>query len=339
MQQIAEKANVSRMAVSLALRGSPKVSQKTTKRIRAIAEELGYRPNPLVSALMTQLRLARPSPRTTTIAYVTAFPTRDGWKKSAQLQQYFEGAQRRSQALGYELEEWWLREAGMTQHRVGEILYARGIHGVLVAPLPAADTPVHFDWSKFSAATIGYSFAEAAIHRASNDPFHSVRLALRELMQLGYRRIGLALTREEDAQVEHRWSAGVLVHQAEMAAEHRVPILLSEGALAGPFVEWFRKHRPDAVLSHSSECVAMLAAIGIRVPKDAGFAQLALSMNDTDVAGVDEKYPLVGAAAIDLVDTQLRRNELGVPHDRRTVLIGGTWVHGSTLRQQTKKRK
>ncbi len=327
------------MAVSLALRGSPKVSAKTTAKIRRIAEELGYRPNPLVSALMTQLRLGRSSQRPTTIAYVTAFPTRDGLRRSAQLVEYFEGARRRCETLGYDLEEWWLREPGMTQQRVGEILFTRGIHGLLVAPLPATGAPVQFDWPKFSGATIGYSFVEAAIHRASSDPYTSTLLALQELTRLGYRRIGLALTHEEDAQGERRWSAGMLVHQAGIAPERRVPLLLAGEAFAEEFVAWFRAHRPDAVLGLSSECMAPLAGSGIRVPRDAGFANLALTSTDRDVAGVDENYPLVGAAAIDLVDVQLRRNELGLPPDRKTVLVASRWVSGATLREQTKRRK
>ncbi len=339
MQQIADKAEVSRMAVSLALRGSRKVSAKTTAKIRSIAEELGYRPNPLVSALMTQLRLARPTQKRTTIAYATAFPTKDGWRRSGQLLQFHEGVRQRGEALGYEVEEWWLREPGMTQQRIGEILFTRGIHGLLVAPLPARGTAVQLDWSKFSGATIGHSFTGAALHRASSDQYRAILLALREIARLGYRRIGLALTREEDADVERRWSAGMLVHQSEIAPEDRVPMLLEEGALAGSFIPWFRAHRPDVVLSLSSECVALLAGIGVCVPKDAGFASLGLLPADTGVAGVDQNFPLVGAAALDLVDVQLRRNELGLPDVPKTVLVPGRWVPGGTLRKAPARRR
>jgi LacI family transcriptional regulator len=339
MQKIAEKAGVSRMAVSLALRGSRKISITTTEKIRRIADDLGYRPNPMVSALMTQLRLARPSQRPTTIAYVTAFPTRDGWRRSGSFVRCFEGARRRAESLGYDLEEWWLREPGMTQQRVGEILFTRGIHGVLIAPLPAEAVPVELDWPKFSGATIGYSFEEAALHRASSDQFSSMLMALREIAALGYRRIGLAITREEDAHVGRRWSAGMLVYQSEIAAEDRVPMLRTEGPLAGPFAEWFRAHQPDAVLGLSAEGVALLAGIGVRVPKDAGFASLGLTPADRDVAGVDQNDPLVGSAAIDLVDAQLRRNELGVPGDPKTVLVAGRWVGGATLRELASRRR
>lgn len=338
MQQIAEKAGVSRMAVSLALRGSRKVSKKTTERIREIAKELGYRPNPLVSALMTQLRMSRPAQRPATVAYLTAFAVKDAWRRSPLLIQYFEGARHRCETLGYQLEEWWLREPGMTQQRIGEILYTRGIHGVVVAPLPPGGIPVQLDWAKLSGAAIGYSFQDATLHRASSDPFHSTLLALRTLSALGYRRIGLALTAEEDAHVERLWSGGMLMHHSEIAPENRVPILRSEGALAGDFAEWFRAHRPEAVLGLSGECLALLAGIGVRVPRDVGFANLGLTPADTDMAGVDQNLPLVGAAAVDLVDTQLRRNELGVPQDPKTVLVAGRWVAGPTLREQAKQR-
>ena len=66
MQQIADLVGCSRMAVSLALRNSPKISTVTIARIRKVAEEVGYRPNPMVSALMTQLRHGRTVKRPTT---------------------------------------------------------------------------------------------------------------------------------------------------------------------------------------------------------------------------------------------------------------------------------
>lgn len=45
MDDIAARAGVSRGAVSLALRGSPKISVKTTEHILNVANEMGYRPN------------------------------------------------------------------------------------------------------------------------------------------------------------------------------------------------------------------------------------------------------------------------------------------------------
>lgn len=331
MQMIADKAGVSRMAVSLALRNSPKISPATRERIREIAEELGYRPNPLVSALMTQLRDVRRVPKQTTLAYITAYPTPDGWRRPGPFVEFFEGAKARAEALGYTLEEWWAARPGMTLDRLSDILFNRNIHGLLVAPLPAGGSTLRLDWPRFAAATIGFSLVEPAIPRASNDQYQSITVALHELAQLGYKRIGLAITDEEDVRVQRKWSAGFLVYQQGIAVKQRVPSLRSDAGYAA-FSEWFRKHRPDAVLSQDSRCVEYLARLGCDVPGDVGFAHLALTDSDTGLAGIHQNGRIVGASTIDLVDAQLRRNERGVPPSSKTVLVQGRWVSGPTVR-------
>ena len=332
MQMIADRAGVSRMAVSLALRNSPKISPATRERIRDIAEELGYRPNPLVSALMTQLREVRRVPRPTTLAYVTAYPTADGWRRPGPFVEFFEGAKARAEALGYTLEEWWAARPGMSEQRLSDILYNRNIHGLLVAPLPAGGTTLGMEWPRFAAATIGFSLVDPAIPRASNDQYHSITLALQELTRLGYRRIGMAITDEEDVRVQRKWSAGFLVYQQGIAAKQRVPSLREDEGFAAAFTEWFRKHKPDAVLSQDPRCIEYLSRIGVEVPKDVGFAHLALTDADTGLAGIHQNGRLVGASMIDLVDAQLRRNERGVPASPKTVLVQGRWVSGPTVR-------
>lgn len=49
--QIAEKLGISRQLVTFALAGYPQVSKESGERIRAAAEEMGYRPNPHARAL------------------------------------------------------------------------------------------------------------------------------------------------------------------------------------------------------------------------------------------------------------------------------------------------
>lgn len=335
MQMIADRANVSRMAVSLALRNSPKISAATRKRIHDIAEELGYRPNPLVSALMTQLRDVRRAPQQTTLAYLTAHPTADGWRRPGPFVEFFEGAKSRAEALGYTLEEWWAAQPGMSLQRLSEILYNRNIHGLLVAPLPAGGGTLEVDWTRFAAATIGFSLAEPQIPRASNDQYQSITVALQELTRLGYRRIGLAITDDEDMRVQRKWSAGFLVYQQDIPAKQRVPSLRSAGSFPAAFVEWFRKHEPDAILSQEPQCIEYLSRLGCEVPRDCGFAHLALTDGDTRLAGIHQNGRIVGASMIDLVDGQLRRNERGVPSASKIVLVQGRWVPGPTVRDMS----
>lgn len=53
LKQVAERAHVSRAAASFALAGRPGVSEATRARVRAVAEELGYRPNRTARSLRT----------------------------------------------------------------------------------------------------------------------------------------------------------------------------------------------------------------------------------------------------------------------------------------------
>lgn len=56
----AKFAKVSRTTVSLALRNSPRISARMRTRVQALARELGYRQNPLVTAHMAYVRSLHP---------------------------------------------------------------------------------------------------------------------------------------------------------------------------------------------------------------------------------------------------------------------------------------
>src|SRR5262245_11457734 len=193
LKGIAARAGVSAMTVSLALRNHPKIPASTRERIQTIARELGYRPNPMVHALMAEVRARRPMRSATTLAFVTAFPTRDGWRRGSYIYvEYHAGAVERARQLGYAIEEVWAKEPGMTGRRLTQVLETRSIRGLLIAPLPQSRGHLSLDWSKFAAATFGSSLYKPELHRATVDHFGAITMALRKLRKLGYRRIGMA---------------------------------------------------------------------------------------------------------------------------------------------------
>src|SRR4051812_49196466 len=118
VRDIAEKAGVSAMTVSRALRKHPNISPATRAKVEKIAAQLGYRPNPLVSALMSYRRAVKPIRLHTTWGFVTNFPTRDGWKKLRMYEEFSQGASASADQHGYQLEEFWLREPGMSTQRL-----------------------------------------------------------------------------------------------------------------------------------------------------------------------------------------------------------------------------
>src|SRR5258708_37849280 len=82
LRTIARKAGVSHTAVSLALRNDPSVSVATRTRIQKLANDLGYKPNALVSALMRQVHSKSRIVAQETIAYLSADHTADRWKRT-----------------------------------------------------------------------------------------------------------------------------------------------------------------------------------------------------------------------------------------------------------------
>ncbi|MDQ8207924.1 LacI family DNA-binding transcriptional regulator [Coraliomargarita sp. SDUM461003] len=109
LKQIAEKAGVSRMTVSCALRNSPRVKAETAARIQAIADELGYAPDPRFAEHMARVRETKQK-ALLPIAWINANAKQKAFREYEWLQPYFEGAQERCEELGYRLEEFWLRE-------------------------------------------------------------------------------------------------------------------------------------------------------------------------------------------------------------------------------------
>jgi LacI family transcriptional regulator len=147
----------------------------------------------------------------------------------------------------------------------------------------------------------------------------------------------MAITEEQDARVQRKWSAGLLVYQQGIPEEQRVPPLLTDVSFPQRFTKWFETHRPDVVVSQDHNCIEYLGRLRLRVPDDVGFAHLSLTDTDTGLAGINQNGRIVGASAIDLIDGQLRRNERGLSTTPKTVLIQGRWIPGPTVRDLSRK--
>src|SRR5688572_2881358 len=333
LKEVAQAAGVSIMTASRALRNQANVTTTTRERVQKSARELGYRPNPLVSALMSYRRASRVIQDTLTIGFVTNFPRRDGWRKLKINQDFFDGAAQACMRHGYKLEEFWLREPDMTARRLSSILYSRNVNGLLVAPLPVALGHMRLEWPNFSAVALGYSLAWPRLHRAVNHQFRSIRTALRRLRKLGYHKIGLALRSSIDERVEHHYTGAFLVDQQRIPAAYRIPLhlVLDREWTEKSFQKWFTKYRPEVVVSHHEEVLEWLARMKVHVPHDCGFIHLNLPDDSGELAGIYQNGPEVGAAAADFLVAMLQRNESGIPELAHTILVEGTWIDGKTL--------
>jgi LacI family transcriptional regulator len=273
-----------------------------------------------------------------TLAWVTNFPTRSGWRAEEIYWEYYLGARARAQQLGFLLQEFWLREEGMTPARASQILVARGIDGLVIAPQPTPAESLDLEWGRFSAVVIGYSLAAPSLHMICPNQYRSMKLAMEQLLARGYRRIGLTMLRASDERVDHNWLAGYLVVQERLAVRDRVPAQFLARWSESEFAAWLQRHRPDAVISKCAEALPALRRLGYRLPQDLGAAFITRVAPGREASGVNERPLEVGAAAVDYVAGMLHQFERGVPPLPRRLLIDGVWIEGRTVRARAGER-
>lgn len=330
MKEVAAAAGVSAATVSRSLGMDPQIPAETRTRIQKIATKLGYRPDPLLSAFARRRRGKSTGSEVTTLAYVTNFPTSDEWRTNPFYSPMFEGANDHALRNGYKLEHFWLREPGMTGERLSRILYSRGIAGIFIAPTPVARSRLNLDWPRFSCVTIGYSLLRPDLHRVTPHHFHALLNADRKLRRLGYTRIGFCIYEGTSGRVDDLWLAGALLTQRRHPDSPLKVFLFTDDTL-NRIANWALSERLEVVLSDNSQALEELRRAGIRAPGDIDFATLNWVKSETEIAGINQRPAAIGAAAVDLIVAQIRRNERGIPEIPVTSMVEGAWVNGPSL--------
>ncbi len=335
MRDIARHAGVSVATVSKCLSGKRDVSAATRCRVLAACRQLGYRTNPLVAALMRTRRRHTAPTDTLTLVFVTAFPTEDGWRchPSPIFRQMFAGAEARAQERNYRLEHFWLFRDGMSNARFSQMLAARGIRGLLVAPVPDTHTAIELDWAAFSTVVLGLTPTTRTFHRVATDYYQSMLLAMEECLKLGYRRPGLAARAETIKRLGFRWEGAYLVACDRFAVKRPPPPLFVDEWTSQAVERWLERERPDVVIGPVlGKLEAIIRASGRRVPVDLGLVGLLVPQAGDRLSGILQDGEVIGAVAIDQLISAVERNETGLPEHPITHTTLGRWNPGQTIR-------
>lgn len=329
LRDIAAQARVSHTTVSLALRNDPRILPGTRKKIARIAATLGYQRNAILGDLMGYLRTLKTQPTRSTLGFITAWPTRDGWRQAANHRRFFAGAQARARELGYALDEFWLREKSMTPARMTGILRARGIKGLVLHSLPESNGRLDLHWEHFACVTKGLTVAVPAMHRVVSSHYDDMQLVLGKLKQKGYQRLGLVLGQAHDVRVGRAWLASYCLHENEIAPRTRIPALLYPKPDPALFARWLQEHQPEVILCADQLVPQWLAELGPAIRRKVGLVHLDWSPEYAPLAGIDSDSEVLGTAAIDLLVGQLHAHEYGIPRREKVVEVMGRWVPGA----------
>ena len=335
MSDIAKKAGVSKNTVSLAMRNDPQIPPSTRDRIKAIAQELGYQTNPTVAHLMAQMR--RSPGIKASLAILNANLDAKAFSRHPTVPTYVEGCRRRAAQLGYSLDEFWLNDPSLDGDRLVKILRARGIRGAVIVGLmnenrlPEKFLPV---WQQYPCVVTGVRTRNPALSFAATDQHILALRAFENALRLGYKRPALVLDHVIDRLVEGRFTAGVLIAQQKLAQKQRLkPFYMVTEARENPdlFRRWFKKEKPDAILTLYNVVKEWVEQMGLKIPRDLGLIQLEWRKDNPSWAGMDQHNDITGEAAVEMAIAMIHNNQKGVPNFPRATLIGSTWVDGATV--------
>ncbi|MDF7809218.1 LacI family DNA-binding transcriptional regulator [Pontiellaceae bacterium B12219] len=330
---IAGALGVSKMTVSYSLRNDPRISEATRIRVQQKAEEMGYTPDPMLSALSNYRHTSQEKKRSAVLAWLNFHRQPEKQREWEVFNLYWKGAEAAARKLGFELEEFRLKDLSL--HRMQSIFKARGIRGLLLTPTPADEEPgaaelAAFPWKEYSIVRFGESLRSLKVNFVSSAQVNNTILAFEQIQQKGYQRIGFV----GHYQRHRLFSSGYLWAQQALPQTRQLnPLFLSSHETFQPLEplrHWLEKQKPDAIICSALGIFQSLEKLGYNIPQDLGLASLSRHDNPIN-AGIDQIPEEIGRTAVLSLVSQLSENRYGIPDVPRQILVEGRWADGSML--------
>lgn len=336
-RDIAKHLDLHYTTVAEALRNSRRISKETRKRVSEAAQELGYRPDPILSALNAYRSAGKSDRRGAAIAWINSYSDANAEEsKVGFYSDCLRGARNRADELGYTLENFWLQNPRMSGRRATGILVARGIRCVLVPALDETVKSLDLEWEKFSAVRLGHSLRGSNLTSVSPDQMGNTMTLFRFLVRNGFRRIGFACPQWINQRVNSGFAAGFLgAHQDCLPTTAPAPLFQKdlEGSAKTEFIAWIRAHKFEALMLHRHyDYESVIREAGIRVPEELSLAWISLLKRSSHRCGIFENGDIVGRDGIDQVAAMLNRGEYGPVDPQKDLRVYGTLIPGTTVK-------
>lgn len=334
MKDIAQKVGVHVSTVSLALQDSPKIRPQTKEKIRTAAQEMGYRHNPYLSTLMKSRKVRKVPQSSPVIGYITSHEDRDAWKKQNVLLDFFDGCSEMAVQRGYRMEVFWRKEPGMSPKRFSDILYHRGIQGIILGPCSDLDAHVELEWNYFSPVAIGHSIHHPQLHKVTNNHFLSTIRVMDQCARMGVKRVGFVVQEAHTIRLQHRWLGAYLAKRREMKLDTDIEPLITADWSLESVKKWYDRYKPEVIIgSFGSSVGNWLESTGIEIPNDVELISLACPRRGHRVTGIYENSRSIGAKAVQMVISMIEHTEKGIPLSPSTLSLEGIWNPGSTVKR------
>lgn len=333
MKDVARRAGVHPSTVSLALRNNPDIPEDTRRRIREIAVEIGYHPDPVLDAFNANRLSHQPLRSAPAIAFISDLTPGPSCAESpSQLETYL-GARETADRLGFILDRFFIGPGGLPPARLNQIMEARNIDCAILASFSASISELSLNWPRLVALKVESFHTAPALDIITTDHLQASRLTVAQLRTLGYRRIGLVLAAGEDDRLQQLTRSGYFIELAQTPDLPAIaPLKLEPGpdAVSRQLAVWLAAQRPDAVIGPTGELLSHLSRAQSGLSVALGYAALDRAGAPDSVAGIDSYHRLVGQTAVELLASRRRINQRGLPPETSVTFVPISWHAGTT---------
>ena len=334
IKQVAQAAKVHYSTVSKALSGRGRIPAATRERIRQIAQQIGYQPDPVMQSLSAQRNPGRGAHREPRIVFLANRWSSDELARGAVVRRLADGVRYQAELMGCTLDLLPLGDAMIDAAEIERQCDPSRTDGIIVGAVDPLSPRLGLDWSRYAVVKIDSAFMLPTSTLVANDQMQVARIAFQNAFRLGYRRIGMA-------------GGGSL--------RRKPPRICIPLAATSPRMSWrcrmfpsctsgnsARTIRPPCVgwrIGYGNTACRSSSAPGLRFaepPRDCGLAGPddiscgCLCLNDPDpaLAGVIQHHFVVGQKAAEALAMLIMHRKQGLATPSAATYVGGTWQDG-----------
>lgn len=328
-KDVALRLGISQATVSLALKGSTRISQALKDRVLECSATVGYAVNPTFMSLSSYSRKGKSVELVRRLAWLVVDAPDYDWRENSTYRRYFEGASSTAAKLGYELCVFKNSDFGSNIKATAEAMKAEGAGGILICPQPFSESTLNADWNQFACVSMGYTLAKPSFDTVTDAQFEGVLEVMARLRSRQYKRIGFAISQKMDARADRNYFSAYMLDCHMRGQEVLVASSDELKVECGNFTNWLNRNRVDAVIAGAA-IYSKLSLAGIEPPFSVALAAPDIESDTSLVSGYYVPPESLGSVAANILINKIVRGETGVPASPRRTHVNGKWVEGRT---------
>ena len=289
-RELARRLGLTQATVSMALHGSPRISQATRKLVAETAKLIGYRPDAAVGAL-SKRRWNHTLP--TGVAYISA--------RGTGTDSYRPHVAARCEHLGLRL--WEIPTMGLDDLEVQRGLRQRKIAGVILGQTGRFERAWELDLTRVRAVHCGMFVLPTHGDVVCADLPPTVGMVWREMTNAGYQSIAAIMLHDDPrAHSEQLLSGATLMLERHINDQRRFRTYIGRYEELEDAMRWLVQYPPQAVIVYHSEFGRYMRERNIQLP----YANLVTRIGDMRYAGAGFPEQDIAEYAVDLLVSRMR---------------------------------